>query len=101
MHINCTWFGDSFNVELSSQQGREPFLAIKGCRIKDGQKGEFVSWPANPPKQQGGKWWQHVYASEAFNVEVLKAAKASMPRQDTRTHAERKARQDDDSIPPF
>lgn len=88
MHIGTTWFGDSFNVELSSHEGREPFLVVKGCRIKDGSKGEFVSWPANPPKQQGGKWWQHVYASEAFSAAVIDAARESRP--DSRTHGERK-----------
>lgn len=90
MQINCTWFGDNFNVELSSQQGKEPFLVIKGCRIKDGQKGEFVSWPANPPKEHGGKWWNHVYASEAFAVAVIEAAKKAQPAKDTRTLGERK-----------
>jgi hypothetical protein len=102
MHIQCVWFGDQFNVELCSQQGREPFLSIKGVRIKDGQKGEFLSWPASPPKNPGQKWWSHVFASEAFNAEVMKIAKASMPTKDTRTHGERKARQQNDlDAPPF
>lgn len=95
MKINVTWFDKQFNVELSSADGKEPFLVVKGCRIVDGRNGEFVSWPAR--KLDSGKFWQHVYASEAFAVEVLKAAKASMP--DTRTHSERKARQDDSDVP--
>jgi hypothetical protein len=102
MHIQTIWFGDQFNVELCSQQGREPFISIKGVRIKSGSKGEWLAWPANPPKNDNGKWWNHVYASEAFNAEVMKIAKASMPTKDTRTHGERKARQqDDDSDVPF
>lgn len=100
MHISTEWFQDSFNVSLSSAAGREPFLVVKACRIKEGRNGDFVSWPASPPKQQGGKWWGHVFASEAFSQAVLGEAIKSRPKQDTRTHSEMKARQDDDG-PPF
>lgn len=68
----------SFNVSLASE-GKEPFLTIKGCRIADGSKGKFVSWPAR--KQDDGKWWNHVYASDAFNAAVLEEAMKTMPRQ--------------------
>jgi DNA-binding cell septation regulator SpoVG len=101
--INIEWYqGDrpSFNVLLASREGAEPFINIKGCRIVDGNKGKFVSWPATK-NQTTGKYWNHVYASEAFNVAVLEAAEASMPKQDTRTHAERKRAPIDDLDPPF
>lgn len=103
MQIRVEWYtGErpSFNVLLASREGAEPFINIKGCRIVDGNKGKFVSWPATK-NQTTGKYWNHVYASEAFNVAVLEAAEASMPKQDTRTHSERKrgAPQDDSDMP--
>lgn len=104
MKITCEWFsGDKpqFNVNLASGEGKEPFLTVKGCRIANGSKGEFISWPATK-NQTTQKYWNHVYASEGFNVAVLEAAKAAMPKQDTRTHSERKrAVSDDDFSPPF
>lgn len=85
MHITIEHHRDQFNVSLSSAQGKEPFLTIKGCRVVDGSKGRFVSWPAK--KLDSGKWWNHVYASEGFQTAVLQALDA---QQDTRTHAEQK-----------
>jgi hypothetical protein len=81
MKIICKWFpGEKpqFNVAIASAEGKEPFLEVKGCRIVNWQNGEFVSWPAK--KLDTGKYWNHVYASEAFNVAVLDEAKKSMPR---------------------
>ena len=43
----------SFNVMISSQPGKDPFITIRGCKIIQGQKGEFVSYPAR--KQDDGK----------------------------------------------
>lgn len=103
MKISCQWFtGErpSFNVLLASKEGAEPFLTIKGCRIVDGRNGKFVSWPATK-KKGGDGYWQHVYSSEGFTVAVIEAAEASMPKQDTRTHAERKRAPMDDLDPPF
>jgi hypothetical protein len=61
-----------FNVSLASQEGKEPFIVIKGCRIVDGSKGPFVSWPSR--RQEDGKYWNHVWASEGFAAAVLKEA---------------------------
>lgn len=70
----------SFNVSLHQAEGQEPFLEVKGCRIMQSNKGEFVSWPATK-NEKTGKWWNHCYASEAFNDHVKALAKASMPQQ--------------------
>lgn len=79
MNISITWHGDQFNVELAGQEGSDAFLSIKGCRIVDGAKGAFVSWPAT--KNQGtGKWWAHVWAADRFNEVVLAKAQASVPK---------------------
>lgn len=102
MEIITTWHGEQFNVELASKEGVEAFLSIKGCRIVDGSKGPFVSWPATK-NQTTGKWWQHCWASERFAEAVLAKAQASMPAKAPARRQE--ARQDsgagDDSDIPF
>lgn len=83
-----------FNVSLASGEGKEPFLVIKGCRIVDGSKGQFVSWPAK--KLESGKYWNHVFASEAFATAVLQEAMRSAPKPATK-----RAMAEDDGLPPF
>lgn len=100
MHISIEWFDGArpqFNVALSSVEGREPFLVIKGCRIVDGSKGPFVSWPATK-NEKTGKYWNHCYASEPFNAAVLAEAEKTQPREESQRG---KPRQDpaDDDIP--
>lgn len=82
-----------FNVSLASGEGKEPFLVIKGCRIVDGSKGQFVSWPAK--KMESGKYWNHVFASEAFATAVLQEALRSAPKPETK----RAQAPSDDDIP--
>lgn len=69
----------SFNVAISSKAGNEPFIIIRGCKIIQGQKGEFISYPAR--KMEDGKYFNHVYGSDAFNKVVLEKAKASKPAE--------------------
>lgn len=83
MNVTTTWHGDNFNVDIASAAGKEAFLSIKGCRIVDGQKGPFVSYPAKK-NEQTGKWWNHVWASEQFNAVVLSKALESQPKQASR-----------------
>lgn len=70
-----------FNVALSSKDGAEPFLIIRGCRVVDGSKGRFVSWPSR--KTEAGKWWSHCYSSDAFTQAVLKEYDATVPKAPT------------------
>ena len=89
-----------YTVKLASGEGREPFLEIKDLKIIDGSKGRFVSFPARKDEKGGvTKYWPYLYASDAFQVELIKAMDAATPK-DTRTHAERKkptlAEMDDD-----
>lgn len=79
MKITIEHHQDQFNVALSSQEGRDPFITIKGCRLANGKNGEFVSWPAT--KRDNGKWWNHVYASEDFGKAVLAEVKKSKPAE--------------------
>ena len=79
MFIGIKWFGNQFNVNLSSEEGKPEFLSIKGCRIMNGEKGQFVSYPAT--KKDNGEWWRHVWASDKFNEAVLEVALESMPAE--------------------
>ena len=93
MHITIEHFDKQFNVGLASKEGKEPFIVIKGCRIVDGSKGRFVSWPAK--KLDSGKYWNHIYATEAFGVAVIQAHDASMPKPAPRGRAQ----EPDDDVP--
>ena len=105
MKIGIEHHNDQFNVTLASKEGAPPFLTIKGCRVVDGSKGPFVSWPAK--KMESGKYWNHVYASEAFQAAVLEAVNATRPakparQKDERWQASAPARQaapEEDDIP--
>ena len=88
----------SFNVALSSAEGREPFIEIKGCKVVNGQNGAFVSWPATK-NQTTGKYWNHVYGSEAFNAAVLEEALKTESKPVPMS--KRASSAPDDDIPPF
>lgn len=92
MKISVQQFDNQFNVQLASKEGADPFLTIKGCRVVDGSKGRFVSWPAK--KMESGKYWNHVYASEQFQAAVLAAYDEAAPKT-------RKAAPADDSDVPW
>jgi DNA-binding cell septation regulator SpoVG len=67
----------SFDILLHTTPEQEAFLTIKSCKIMNGSKGEFVSYPSK--KMDNGKYWNHLYASEAFNANILKKAKVGSP----------------------
>ena len=100
MKISVEWFQGahpSFNVSLSSAEGKDAFLVVKGCRIAVSGKGPFVSWPSRKIKE--GEYWNHCWGSDAFNAAVLAEAQRTKPQADTRMHGERKRGDDDDSVP--
>ena len=68
-----------FNVSLATKEGVEPFIVVKGCRIVDGSKCPFVSWPATK-NESTGKYWSHVWASEPFAAAVLAEAQKTAPK---------------------
>jgi DNA-binding cell septation regulator SpoVG len=92
VHIGINWHGQQFNIELSSQHGKDPFLTVRGCRIVNGSKGEFISMPSTK-NEATGKYWNHAIASDAFQKTVLELAKASQPQES------RKASDIEDEIP--
>lgn len=69
---------DYFSVSLASAAGKDAFLVIRGCRVKDGSKGRFVSGPSK--KLDSGKWFSHCWMSDGFQAAVLKAYDASAPK---------------------
>lgn len=77
MKIIIEHHGDQFNVALQNPGQDEPFVTIKGCRIVNGSKGPFVSFPAK--KLDSGKYWNHVYASQAFSDAIIRAANQDAP----------------------
>lgn len=80
MEVTVVWKDGkypSFNLGLASKEGKKPFIEIKGCKLIEGQKGTFVSYPAR--KQDDGKYWNHVWASDEFNQVVIQKAQESQP----------------------
>lgn len=70
--------------DLTEKNGKESFtvccqgIEIKQCKVVDGAKGPFVSGPAIPPKQDGGKWFNVVYFEPAASnkiIQILRGAR--------------------------
>lgn len=82
MFINIKWGTNlqfpKFSVEISSAEGKDPFISINGCRIANGPNGEFVAMPSTK-NEKTGKYWNHAYASPEFNKYILEKAKESQP----------------------
>lgn len=97
MEVNVKWIEStypSFNVMVSSQKGVEPFITIKSCSIKEKDGREFISYPAKKP-ENGGKWFNYIYANDKFNSVVMEKAKAAKQNTPVKTV------QDMDSDVPF
>lgn len=80
MEVNIEWKPGkypSFNILLSTAPGKDPFITIRGCQIKSGQKGEFISYPAR--KQDDGKYFNYIYGADVFNRVVIEKAHAPKP----------------------
>ena len=79
MQINIEHYKDSFNFALASREGAEPFLTVKGCRIKEGGKGRFVSGPATKSKDSD-KWFNFTFMSDKFQQAVIAEYDATVPK---------------------
>jgi len=102
MEVTIKWFDGkypSFNIALSSQVGRDPFLEVKGCRIVSGKDGEFVAPPST--KGNNDKYWNHAYFSKDFSAVVLEKAKESQPKQSAPAKSDKRHSDDIDSDIPF
>ena len=79
MEIRTIWQNGqypSFNIELATTQGGDAFMVLKGCQIKNGPNGPFISVPSKK-NEQTGKYWNHAYLSEQFAAVVLAKAEAA------------------------
>ena len=94
MEIKIKWSesGKTFSVSLDA--GKGDFLSIKGCRIVNGNDGDFIGWPAT--KLDTGEWLRYALANEAFSSAVLKKAKETSPG---RQEVKRKTDEFNDDIP--
>lgn len=115
MEIRTIWMQGqypSFNLELASEEGRDAFFVLKGCQLKDGPNGPFVSVPSKK-NETTGKYWNHAYLADKFAAVVLSKAQESQPRQEAPQRMAPKSqdgfkarqlppqRQDDSDLPPF
>lgn len=50
-------YGTKFNLVLQLENGAQ--VAIYGCRVVEGRKGDFIGWPGYADKD--GNYWNHVY----------------------------------------
>lgn len=83
MEIEIKWFAGkwpTFNIELSTKAGNDPFITIKGCSLREYNGKEFVGFPSK--KMESGKYWSHVFASDDFQRFIIEKAKVGMPKQE-------------------
>lgn len=76
----------SFTIKVASEPGREPFMSIRSCQIKDGPTGKFISYPAK--KQQDGTYFKFFFGNDLFNRAVLEKAIQSQPAEGQAPEAE-------------
>jgi DNA-binding cell septation regulator SpoVG len=74
----------SFNINLHSKEGADAFLVIRDCRMVEHQKGRFISFPAKK-NEKTDKWWNHVWASDAFQESVKDIYDAMQPKPKIKT----------------
>jgi hypothetical protein len=98
MNIEIEWHSDQFNINLASKPGVEAFISIKGCRLVDGNDGQFIGYPATK-NTNTNKWWRHVWGSDKFNAAVLEKVLATQPRQNSAPRGRRQAEDDGEDIP--
>lgn len=68
--------GKTFGVALV--KGDKVLLAVKGCKMANGQNGPFVSGPS--AKMEDGTWFSYLFMDRAFGDYVTKLALEHMPQ---------------------
>lgn len=79
MHITIEWHDKSFNINLHSSPDKEAFLSVKGCRIVGEGESQFIGFPAKK-NEKTDKWWNHVWANDAFQKTVIDLANKAKPK---------------------
>lgn len=80
MKITRSKYNPAF-FDVTFQLGGQE-LTIKGCKIVNGSKGPFVSFPSR--KDDSGKYWPHVYAGDGIQSAIIAAVDAPQPKQATK-----------------
>lgn len=83
MEIVIKWFDGkwpTFNIELATKAGNDPFITIKGCSLREHNGKEFIGFPSK--KMESGKYWSHVFASDDFQRVIIEKAKVGMPKHE-------------------
>jgi len=78
MNITIEHHDKTFNINFHRAEGEEAFLSIKGCRIAQGPKGDFLALPSRK-KQRGDGYWKHAWADEKFQSAVMQMAAKATP----------------------
>lgn len=89
MEIGIKWFDGkrpTFNIELATKPGNDPFITIKGCSLREHNGKEFVGFPSK--KMDSGKYWNHIYASDDFQKVIIEKAKIDMPKAEQNTSSQ-------------
>lgn len=73
--------GKTFGIALT--KGDKVLLAIKGCKLANGQNGQFVSGPS--AKMDDGTWFNYLFMDKQFSDYVtglaVKAMESQAPQQ--------------------
>lgn len=97
MEIAIKWIDGkypSFNIELSTTKGKDPFITIKGCSLREHNGKKFVGMPAK--KLESGKYFNYVYASDDFQKAVMEKAEECQPSKPQKEESKSAASFDDD-----
>lgn len=68
--------GKTFGVALV--KGDKTIMAIKGCRLANGQNGQFASGPSS--KMDDGTWFNYLFMDKDFGAYVTKLAIEAMDK---------------------
>ena len=79
MNIQIEWHDKNFNINIHTSADKDAFLSIKGCRIVGEGDSQFLGFPARK-NEQTGKWWNHVWGSDAFQKTVIDLANKAKPK---------------------
>lgn len=82
--------GKTFGVALV--KGDKTLMAIKGCKLANGQNGQFASGPS--AKMDDGTWFNYLFLDKEFSNYVTKLAIEAM---DAPPPAKKPAAFDDDA----
>lgn len=85
--------GKTCGIAIHKKGEDKPFLVVKGCRIANGQNGQFLSGPSI--KLDSGEWLNYLFTSKEFGSYITSLAVDAMPTKP----AKQSSATDDSDIP--